>query len=70
MFQFIHAADAHLDSPLRGLISFEGAPVERIQTATREAFRNMVQLAIDEHVAFVLIAGDLWDLRGHLKTGQ
>src|SRR5580704_2531870 len=61
MFQFIHAADIHLDSPLRGLMSVEGAPVERIQSATREAFRNLVQLAIDEHVAFVLIAGDLWD---------
>lgn len=61
MFQFIHAADIHLDSPLRGLMSFEGAPVERIQSATRDAFRNLVQLAIDEHVAFVLIAGDLWD---------
>jgi len=61
MFQFIHAADIHLDSPLRGLMRFEGAPVERIQSATREAFRNLVQLAIDERVAFVLIAGDLWD---------
>ena len=61
MFQFIHAADIHLDSPLRGLARYEGAPVERIQSATREAFRNLVQLAIDERVAFVLIAGDLWD---------
>lgn len=61
MFQFIHAADIHLDSPLRGLAQFEGAPVERIQSATREAFKNLVQLALDEHVAFVLIAGDLWD---------
>src|SRR5580658_8028382 len=61
MFQFIHAADIHLDSPLRGLICFDGAPIERIRSATREAFRNLVQLAIDEDVAFVLIAGDLWD---------
>jgi DNA repair protein SbcD/Mre11 len=61
MFQFIHAADIHLDSPLRGLARFEGAPVERIQSATRDAFRNLVQLALDERVAFVLIAGDLWN---------
>ena len=61
MFQFIHAADIHLDSPLRGLMRFDSAPVERIQSATREAFQNLVQLAIDECVAFVLIAGDLWD---------
>jgi len=61
MFKFIHAADIHLDSPLRGLMRFEGAPVSRIQSATREAFRNLVQFAIDENVAFILIAGDLWD---------
>ncbi len=61
MFKFIHTADIHLDSPLRGLMRFDGAPVARIQSATREALSNLVQLAIDESVAFVLIAGDLWD---------
>ena len=61
MFKFIHTADIHLDSPLRGLMRFDGAPVARIQSATRDAFRNLVQCAIDASVAFVLIAGDLWD---------
>jgi DNA repair protein SbcD/Mre11 len=61
MFQFIHAADIHLDSPLKGLTNFETAPIERIQSATRDAFKNLIQLALDERVAFVLIAGDLWD---------
>ncbi len=61
MFQFIHAADIHLDSPLRGLTSFDDAPVDQIRTATRRAFENLVDLAIRESVAFVLIAGDLWD---------
>jgi DNA repair exonuclease SbcCD nuclease subunit len=61
MFQFIHAADIHLDSPLKGLANFDSAPVERIRSATRDAFRNLIHLALDEQVAFVLIAGDLWD---------
>lgn len=61
MFQFLHAADIHLDSPLKGLAIFDSAPVERIRSATRNAFRNLLQLALDEQVAFVLIAGDLWD---------
>ncbi len=61
MFQFIHAADIHLDSPLRGLSGFNDAPVDQIRTATRRAFENLVDLAIRETVAFVLIAGDLWD---------
>ncbi|EDL62308.1 metallophosphoesterase family protein [Gimesia maris] len=61
MFRFIHAADIHLDSPLKGLEQYEGAPVEIIRTAPREALVNLVDLAIDESVAFVLIAGDLYD---------
>ncbi|MBG7601432.1 MAG: DNA repair exonuclease [Gammaproteobacteria bacterium] len=59
--KFIHAADIHLDSALRGLERYEGAPVEEIRSATRRAFDNLVQLAIDEQVAFVLLAGDLYD---------
>lgn len=61
MFQFIHAADIHLDSPLRGLSGFDDAPVEDIRTATRRAFENLVDFAVRESVAFVVIAGDLWD---------
>lgn len=61
MFKFIHAADPHLDSPLRGLESHDGAPVDVLRGATRRAFANLVQLAIDEQVDFVAIAGDLYD---------
>jgi len=61
MFRFIHAADIHLDSPLRGLESYEGAPVQELRQATRRAFENMVGLALREDVAFILIAGDLYD---------
>lgn len=59
--KFLHAADVHLDSPLRGLERFEDAPVEAIRGATRHALENLVKLAIDEEVAFVLLAGDLYD---------
>jgi exonuclease SbcD len=61
MFKFLHAADIHLDSPLKGLERYEGAPVEQIRGATRQALQNLVSLAIDEEVAFVLIAGDVYD---------
>ena len=61
MFRFIHAADIHLDSPLRGLESYEDAPVDEIRNATRRAFDNLVTLAIEEAVRFVLLAGDLYD---------
>nr|WP_321404542.1 DNA repair exonuclease [uncultured Desulfobacter sp.] len=61
MFKFIHAADIHLDSPLRGLSRYESAPVDAIRDACRRAFQNLVDLAIEEKVAFVLLAGDLYD---------
>ena len=61
MFRFIHAADPHLDSPLRGLEAHEGAPVDVLRGATRRAFENLIQLAIDEAVDFIVIAGDVYD---------
>jgi exonuclease SbcD len=61
MLKFIHAADIHLDSPLRGLQDHEGAPVGEMRGATRRAFENLTELAIEEQVAFVLLAGDLYD---------
>lgn len=59
--RFLHAADIHLDSPLRGLSRYEGAPVEALRGATREAFTKLVDEAIKTEVAFLLIAGDLYD---------
>ena len=61
MFKFIHAADVHLDSPLRGLSKYESAPAESLRNACRNAFENLINLAIEEKVAFVLLAGDLYD---------
>ncbi len=61
MLRFLHAADVHLDSPLRGLARYEGAPAGEIRAATRRAFENLISLALEEEVAFVLLAGDLYD---------
>ena len=61
MFKFIHAADIHLDSPLLNLEQYDGAPVDALRTATRQALENLVALALKEDVNFVLIAGDVYD---------
>ena len=62
MIKFIHAADIHLDScESRGLVEYDGAPIEGCRRATRRALENLVQLAINEQVHFVLIAGDIYD---------
>ena len=60
-FRFFHAADIHLDSPLRGLAGQEGNAVARVRTATREALDTLVGLAIEEKVDFLIFAGDLYD---------
>lgn len=61
MFKFIHAADIHLDSPLLGLARYAGAPADQIRGATRQALTGLVDLAVQEGAAFVLIAGDIYD---------
>lgn len=61
MFRFLHSADIHLDSPLRGLESYADAPVEDIRGASRRAFDQLIALAIAEEVHFLLIVGDIYD---------
>jgi len=59
--RFIHTADIHLDSPLHGLTAYPDAPVELLRSATRDAFSSLIDIAIEERVDFVIIAGDLYD---------
>ncbi|MCB1771341.1 MAG: metallophosphoesterase [Candidatus Competibacteraceae bacterium] len=59
--RILHTADLHLDSPLRGLDRYEGAPVDDIRGATRRAFENLLVVALRERVDLVVIAGDLYD---------
>lgn len=61
MPRFLHAADLHLDSPLQRLESYEGAPVDEIRNATRVALQRLVDLALQQEVDLVVIAGDLYD---------
>jgi len=59
--KFVHAADLHIDSPLRGLARYEGAPVDAVRGATRRAFENLIALCLEEGAAFLLLAGDIYD---------
>lgn len=60
-FRFLHAADIHLDSPLKGLAGQDGSSADQIRSATRKAFDRLVGLAIEENVEFLIISGDLYD---------
>lgn len=59
--KFLHAADLHIDSPMHGLGTYEGAPVERLRGATRQALVALVDLALEQHVDLVVLAGDIFD---------
>ena len=59
--KFIHAADLHIDSPLKGLDEYAGAPLERLRGATRQAFLGLVAAAIERRVDLVVLAGDIFD---------
>lgn len=60
-FTFIHAADLHLGSPLTGLALKDDTIARRFAAASREAFSELVTRAIEMKVAFVVIAGDVYD---------
>ncbi len=59
--KFFHAADIHLDSPLRSLVLEDPGQLSRIRRATRDAFSALVDRAIEKEVSLLLLAGDLYD---------
>ncbi|MCT8992211.1 DNA repair exonuclease [Chelativorans sp. SCAU2101] len=60
-YRFVHAADIHLDSPLRSLALRNPELAEMIGNATRQAFVRIVDLCLREAVDALLLAGDLYD---------
>lgn len=60
-FRFVHAADIHLDSPLRSLALLNPDLAELIGNASRQAFVRIIELCLAEQVDALLIAGDLYD---------
>ena len=59
--KFLHTADLHLGSPLDGLGAANPDLQQDLQAATYDAFRHLVDVAIQEPVEFVVVAGDLYD---------
>jgi len=60
-FRFIHCSDLHIDSPFKGFSRIDPEWAERLRSATLRAFENIVDLAVDEAVDAVVIAGDIFD---------
>jgi len=60
-FRFVHAADIHLDSPLRSLALRDPELADLIGNATRQAFTGIIDLCLAEEVDALFLAGDLYD---------
>jgi len=69
--RFLHTGDLHLDSPFEGL-STAGPPevLAVLRSATTEAWRNVVRIALDERVDFVVVAGDVFEVASPTLLGQ
>lgn len=59
--RFLHAADLHLDSPLRSQALRDPERARRLHGASRLALARLVDTAIEEEVAVLLLAGDIFD---------
>ncbi|NQX59907.1 metallophosphoesterase family protein [Paenibacillus qinlingensis] len=68
--RFIHAADLHLDSPFKGMSALPERVRERVRESTFEALKELVALAIQEKVDFVLISGDVYDVSDRSLRAQ
>ncbi len=63
MLRFIHCADLHIDSPFAGIRDISPEAADVMYQAPFQAFGNVIDLAIEEKVDFVIIAGDAFNAR-------
>jgi len=61
LIRFIHAADLHLDTPFKGLEQTSKEMAAQLRQAPYESFANIIDIALEKAVDFVLLAGDLYN---------
>jgi exonuclease SbcD len=59
--RLIFSADTHLGSPIRSAALRNPALGDRLKQASRDTFRDVVDLAISENVDAFVLAGDIFD---------
>ena len=57
-FNFIHAADLHLDTPFSGLEQADPSVAESLRDASVDALKRIATEAVSRKVDFVLFSGD------------
>jgi DNA repair exonuclease SbcCD nuclease subunit len=61
LMRIVHAADIHLDSPLRSHDRYGMSTATELRGATRRALENLVHRCIEWRADLLVIAGDLYD---------
>ncbi len=59
--RFIHTADLHLDTPFKGLASWNMNLAGRLKDATFKSFGKIIDSCLDEDVDFLVISGDIFE---------
>lgn len=60
--QFLHISDLHLGSQLKTKVSDTVGSIDALDSAVYIAVERLFEIAVDEGVDFVVIAGDLYDM--------
>ena len=60
-FQFIHAADLHIDSPLASLGAKDAAVAATFARANRAAAEALIRETLESGAKFLVISGDIFD---------
>ncbi|KGX85282.1 metallophosphoesterase family protein [Pontibacillus litoralis] len=68
--RFLHCADLHLDSPFKGFSHHNGKIFQEMKESTFKAFQSIVQHAVEQHVDFVVMVGDIFDQDGRSLKAQ
>ena len=66
--KIIHCADLHLDSPMN--THFSGTKAKERKNELLETFRRMIGYAVDNDVAAIIIAGDMFDKKNISATAR
>ncbi len=68
--RFIHTADLHLDTPFRGLASWNQELAEKLKDATFRSFHKIMDICIKEKADFLIISGDIFDSENKSLAAQ
>ncbi|MBN2481142.1 MAG: DNA repair exonuclease [Bacteroidales bacterium] len=68
--RFIHTADLHLDTPFKGLASWNRELAVRLQDATFHSYEKIIAICITEKVDFLIISGDIFDSESKSLAAQ